>query len=445
MRRLFFVFVVCMLFAPVAYAGETDHILNILLKKGVISEQEYEAVKGELKTEGEKKQVQLNTKIAEAIEYNKPQEEGDGEWAKRIKLSGLFEGEYRWMESRDISDKDSDSTSDLYLRRIELGIEAGLTDWINANAVLNSEFIGDDVNQGDEKITVDEATITLQKEGFPLYLVIGKKAQPFGVFENHLITDPMTQDAFETKRVGLTLGATGPVGLDVSASLYKGEEQMDHLAGSALFDTDNDDSTDIRAGEAGDDVGSYILSASISPIEDHIQLFAAYLSEPGRGERNNTVGLGFTAGIPGIEGFRFDGEYMKALNREIYDGLDETFKEGAFSVTASYAVNNGDRGEDVGGATFAERLAHVLEEPLHFAVRYERFDDDDLAEETSSWSAKNRYSLGVRYPFYRDKEKGLAAYVAAEYRYTDYRLHSSLEDTRTDNNQEMFARLGVAF
>ncbi|RJQ54536.1 MAG: LbtU family siderophore porin [Nitrospiraceae bacterium] len=437
MKKLFMALVFCMLFAPLAYGGETDHILNILLKKGVISEQEYEAVKGELKTGEEKKQVQLNTKIAEAIEYNKPEKDEAGEWAKRIKLSGLFEGEYRWMEFRDVSDKNSDSTSDLYLRRIELGLEAGLTDWINATAVLNSEFIGDDVNQGDEKITVDEAVITLQKEDFPLYLVIGKKAQPFGVFENHLITDPMTQDAFETKRVGLTVGSAGPVGLDMSATLYKGEEQMDHLVESGLFEV-------TRAGEATDDVGSYILSASISPMEDHLQFFAAYLSEPGRGKRNTTMNFGFSAAVPGLQALRFDGEYMKALNRELYDGLDETFKEGVFSVTASYVLDNGDR-EDIGGATFAERVAHVLEEPLHFAARYESFDDDELAEKTSSWSAKNRYSLGVRYPFYRDEEKGLAAYVAAEYRYTDYRLHSSLEDTRADNNQEMFARLGVAF
>lgn len=420
----------------IAVAGDGDAILKILLKKGIITEAEYKDITEELKVEEKEKQVQQNTQIAEAIAYNKPEEKEEG-WTDRINLSGLLEGEYRWMKHRDVSDKTSDSTSDLYVRRLELGLEAVLTDWIKAGAVINSEFIGDDVNQGDEKITVDEATITLQKEDFPLYLVMGKRAQPFGVFENHLITDPMTQDAFETKRVGITLGATGPLGLDVSATLYKGEEQMDHLVDSGLFEV-------TRAGEATDDVGSYILSASISPLEDHLKFFVSFLSEPGRGSRNDTASLGLSAAIPGIEDFRIDGEYMKALKREKYEGLDEAFKEGVFSVTASYTFNNGDK-EDIGGATFAERLAHILEEPIELALRYERFDDDELAEKTSSWSAKNRYSLGARYPFYRDEEKGLAAFVATEYRYTDYRLHSSLRDTRADNNKEILVKVGVAF
>ncbi len=420
----------------IAVAGDGDAILKILLKKGVITEAEYKDLTEELRAEEAQNKVQLNTEIAEAIQYNKP-EEKEERWTDRINLSGLLEGEYRWQKHSDVSDKASDSTSDLYLRRLELGIEAELTDWIKANTVLNSEFIGDNVNQGDEKVTVDQATITLQKEDFPVYLVLGKRTQPFGVFENHLITDPMTQDAFETKRVGITLGATGPLRLDVSATIYKGEEQMDHLVDSGLFEV-------TRAGEAADNVSSYILSASISPLKDHLKFFVSFLSEPGRGSLNDTASLGLSAAIPGIEDFRIDGEYMKALKREKYEGLDETFKEGVFSVTASYTFNNGDR-EDIGGATLAERLRHILEEPIELALRYERFDDDDLVEKTSSWSAKNRYSAGVRYPFYKDEEKGLAAFVATEYRYTDYRLHSSLKDIRADNNKEMFVRLGVAF
>jgi len=419
-------------------AGEGEAILRILVKKGLITEAEYKAITEELKAGEEKKDVQLNTKIAEAIQYNKPEEKEDG-WADRVKLSGLLEGEYRWQKYSDISNKNSDSTSDLYIRRLELGLEAEITDWIKAEGVLNSEWIGDQVNSGDEKITVDQATITLQKEGFPLYLVLGKRTQPFGVFENHLVTDPMTQDAYETKKAGVSVGITGPLDLDVSATVYKGEEQMDHLVGSGLFEV-------TRTGSAtdADDVESYILSASISPVKDHLKFFASYLSEPGRGNRNTTGSLGLSAGIPGFDGFRLDAEYMKALKRETYTGLTETFKEGVFSVTAAYTFN-GDRHEDIGGAKLENVLAHILEEPIELALRYERFDDDEIAEKTSSWSAKNRYSGGIRYSFYKDEEKGLAAYLATEYRYTGYRLHSSLKDTRADNNKEFLVRLGVAF
>jgi hypothetical protein len=417
-----------------AFAGESASVLQMLLKKGVITEAEYKAMTEELTADEKEKRIQLNTQIAEAIEYNKPEEKEEG-FTDRVKISGLLEGEYRWMQRSDIADKNSGSTSDLYVRRLELGLEAEVTDWIKASSVLNSEFIGDAVNQGDEQITVDEAIITLQKEDYPLYLVLGKRAQPFGVFENHLITDPMTQDAFETKRVGVTIGATGPLGLDASATFYKGDEQMNHLFESGLFEAE-------RADGDVDNVSSYILSASISPVEDSLTLFAAYLSEPGTGTRNETANFGLSVGIGE---FKLDGEYMKAVKRETYVGLDEAFKEGVYSVTASYVVNHGEKREEPGGATFAERLAHVLEEPLHFAVRYERFDDDGLAEKTASWSARNRYSVGARYPFFRDEEKGLAAYVAAEYRYTDYRLHESLKDVRADNNREVYVRLGAAF
>jgi len=55
-------------------AGEGEAILRILVKKGLITEAEYKAITEELKAGEEKKDVQLNTKIAEAIQYNKPEE-----------------------------------------------------------------------------------------------------------------------------------------------------------------------------------------------------------------------------------------------------------------------------------------------------------------------------------------------------------------------------------
>ncbi|MFO0751816.1 MAG: LbtU family siderophore porin [Thermodesulfovibrionales bacterium] len=439
MRRVMLIFaLVSQLSVSAAYAGEGDAILNILLKKGIITEQEYKTIKEELKAGGEAQKAEVNRETAEAIEQAPPKEEAG--WTKRLKVSGLLEGEYRWRKRSDVSNRNSGSASDLYLRRFELGLEAQPKDWMKVSSVLNSEWVGDSVNQGDEKITVDQAIITFQKKEFPVYLVLGKRTQPFGVFTNHLVTDPMTQDAYEAKRVGVSLGMTGPLGLDVSATVYKGEVQMDRLLGSGLFEA-------ARTGAPADDVASYIFSSSVSPLEDHLTFFLSYLSEPGRGKRNSTVNIGLSAAVPGLEGLRLDAEYMKALARERYAGLSEAFKEGILSVTASYVFNHhhGERHEDLGDVTLQERVTHLFEEPMELALRYERFDDDDLAEKTASWSAKNRYSLGVRYPIYKDAERGLTAFVAAEYRYTDYRLHSSLTDVRADNNKELYLKLGVGF
>ena len=409
-----------------SYAGEADLILKILLKKGIITKKEYQEIKEELK----------GKKTVEEKEMEKEQTaKKQGTFlSENISLSGSLYGEYRWMKNRDITDPDTDSTSDLYLRKIELAVDAKLVDWITASAVFNSEWIGDDLNQGDEKVTVDEATITMQDDDFPLYLVIGKRTQPFGVFESHLVTDPMTQDAYETKRFGITAGYTGPMGLDLSVTVYKGEEQMDHLFESGLFED-----TLRRAGEATDDVGSYIVSATLQPLE-YLTLFGGYLSEPGRGSRNETINGGISVVVPFVEGLRFDAEYMKALNRELYDGISKEYKEGVFSATLAYEFVVRER-ERIGGGLFAERKAHLISEPLELAIRYEHFDDDGMSDDLGIWSVKDRYSSGARYSFYNDEETGFNAFVAGEYRHTELRVHTDMKDS----NDEVYLRLGVDF
>ncbi len=408
------------------YANDLDLILRILLRKGIITEKEYQELKKELESK----------KVAGAGEPAKGQnvQKEDGVLPETISLSGSIYGEYRWVKNREITDAETDSTSDLYLRKIELGVEAKLIDWITASAVFNSEWIGDDVNQGDEKVAVDEATVTLQEEAFPFYLVAGKRTQPFGVFENHLITDPMTQDAYETKRVGITTGYTGPMGLDLSVTVYKGEEQMDHLFESGLFSD-----TVSRAGEATDDLGSYIVSVSAEPL-DSVVLFGGYLSEPGRGTRNQTVNAGVSFLPPFIDGLRFDAEYMKAIDREKYSGADRHYKEGVFSATIAYEFVLRQRNV-IGGGLFSERRAHLINEPLEVALRYEHFDDDGMSEELGVWTVRDRYSAGARYSFYNDEERGFNAFVAGEYRRTEYRTQADMKDS----NDEVYLRIGVDF
>jgi len=119
-------------------------------------------------------------------------------WLSKVKISGTLDCDFRWMNYNSIYKIYSATTSDLYLRLFDLGIEAPLLDWATATAVLNSEWIGDYLNQGDEKIAADEVHFDLQDADFPFYLIFGKRTQPFGLFENYLITDPLTQDAYET-------------------------------------------------------------------------------------------------------------------------------------------------------------------------------------------------------------------------------------------------------
>jgi hypothetical protein len=101
----------------------------------------------------------------------------------RAQLSGTFEAETRWMRHLQIARRGSRSASDLYIRRTELGIEAGVVQWASVLAVLNSEWIGDPVNRGDQRIALDEAHLELRAPGTPLIFVFGTRTQPFGLLD----------------------------------------------------------------------------------------------------------------------------------------------------------------------------------------------------------------------------------------------------------------------
>lgn len=359
-------------------------------------------------------------------------------WIKRTTFSGILNGEFRWMEHGDLTARGSAQRSNLYLRTLEFDLETELSSWIAAELVLNSEYLGDPVNAGDEEITVDEATGRLGKEDFPLYLVIGKKTQPFGYFENDLLTQPMTQDAYETKQVGLTAGGTGPLELDFSATAYQGTTQMDQLFNSRLFDA----TRVARAPSLSQSVESFIISASVTPVKDSLLLFGALQSEPGRGRRNLSYDLGYNFALPFYKNLVLDGEYIRALAREDYLGFDRSFREGVFSQSLAWRSEIRKR-KRFGGRRSKARKSHIESIPLELAVRYEYFDDDGLAAAARAWSVRDRASAGIRWSFFEGK--GTTAYVGGEYRRSNYRVSRRLDELMDDGNEEIYLRLGLVF
>jgi hypothetical protein len=218
----------------------------------------------------------------------------DSSIGKPIKISGTLNGGLRWMQNHHITDVHSQSASDLYIRKFEIGLASNFSSTASATAVLNSEWIGDYENSGDGKIAIDEVHLDLQSPNHPLYLVFGQRTQPFGIFENHLMTEPMTQDAYETKKVGMTAGYNGPLNSDFSITIYKGREHINHFLASQLIDT-----TRLTiAMEEHDDLSSLIFSASFSPEENNLTLFGSMISEPGKGTNNTSVGLGISLSPP---------------------------------------------------------------------------------------------------------------------------------------------------
>jgi hypothetical protein len=359
-------------------------------------------------------------------------------WVHRINLSGTLEGETRWMRHHDISEGNSPPASDLYIRTVDIGIETAFPGWASATAVMNSEWIGDPLNAGDEKMTLDEVHLDVAVPGTPAYLVLGKRTQPFGLFESAFNTDPLTQDAYETKKIGATLGFRGPLDSDFSVTAYKGREQMAHLLRSGLFDT-----SAVRS-EAPDplEVGSFIVSGTLSPAGEDLILFGGVLSEPGRGVRNATLNAGFHVSFPWHENLVLDCEFMKALKRELYAGCDRPYRESAASIGLSYLVILKERAIR-GGPNYANRKVANRTRPFMVALRVERFDDDGLSGRLGAWTAKSRCSLGGKFSFYDDRK--ISSYVRLELRNDRYRLPRNGPAGPGNGNWEAYARFGIDF
>ena len=358
-------------------------------------------------------------------------------WFEKIKLSGLLAGEARWKRTEGSDVSLTATSSDLYLRLYELGVEADLADWASATMVLNSEWIGDSLNQGDGTVVVDEAHLDIVIPHLPLYLVLGKRTQPFGLFENPLLTDPLVQDAFETKVVGMSMGIRTAWSTDVSATLYKGRVLSDHLSQSRLYDATAAPAPEVSVSQ----VDSWILSGTSTPVKDIWSVFAAFSSEPGAGRRMTTFNLGSNFIVPGLKNLQLDAEYVRALHREDLPGTGQSFREAALSVAASYQFVLRPRLLK-GGRNYLARKSHRLAHPMEVSARFEAFDDGSRAAALQSWSVKNRVSLGGRYTFF-DQGNVLVA-VDVEFRRQTLRISPAFEGTVGSAN-EIYVRLGLDF
>lgn len=336
-------------------------------------------------------------------------------WLERVNIYGTVEGDFVWTEHSDVMDMDSESVSDLLVSTVELGLDIEFNKTVTGVVILKAEDLG----TGDETdVFVDEATLTITHDRFPCYLTAGKRVVPFGTFEGPLVSDPMGVDAYETGSASLTVGYAGPMDSDVSLTVYSGEEQMDHLFDSGLFDSD----AVARAGEGTDGIESYVVAATVSPVQKEtygLTLFGGFLSEPGRGERNNTVnaGLSFTPFvIPDLEVYL---EYTAAIQRENYGGLSRAYEESVTSVTVAYPIAS-----------------------VGVALRYEFFDDDGMTDEAGVWTVQDRYGIAGSYTIY--ESDAVETFVAAEYRRTNYRL-PQVPGSMASSNDEVVVRLGASF
>ncbi|MCK5540977.1 MAG: LbtU family siderophore porin [Deltaproteobacteria bacterium] len=131
---------------------------------------------------------------------------------KHLRIGGVVEVEIGFSE-----DYNDNNESDIVLATITLDIDIDLHKYVKAHILLLWEE--DDT----EPVDLDEAYILLgNTEHFPLYLQIGKLYLPFGNFESHMISDPLTLGLGESRESAVILGIDFN-GLHASAYAFNGD------------------------------------------------------------------------------------------------------------------------------------------------------------------------------------------------------------------------------
>jgi len=311
-----------------------------------------------------------------------------GKWADKITLSGLIEAEacYEDYDYDDPAEDDYDS-SDITLATVELGVDVDIIKHVKGHVLFLWEE--DDT----EEVIVDEGFIALDGEDVvPLYLNVGKMYVPFGNFESHFISDPLTLELGETRESALRVGYVNEW-LDFSVSAFNGDID-----------------------ETGEDnhIESYVAGASFSVPEELISNFGitagvSYISNiadsdnlqdealiPAGEVKDYVEGLSAFLSISFMDKFFLECEYLGALDE---------FERGELSF---------DGGNEFQPETWNLELAYAATDRLEVAVKYE--GGDDLGD----FLPEDQYGAAVTYGLFENTSLSLE-YLHGEFENDDER------------------------
>jgi hypothetical protein len=290
-------------------------------------------------------------------------------WMDRIEVSGLIEIEAMHQRT-DFSDpaQDSEDESDIDLATVELVVDARIADHVDGHVMFKYE---------EEDLFVDEGFITLSgTDAFPAFLIAGRQYLPFGLFESHFVTDPVTLDLGETNEDAFVAG------------LGLAEDRVVISAG--LFNGDIDE-------EGKDDaIDSFVAAASFQPAGP-LMMGVSYTSNLISSDTfsefavNDTIGDmvgGWSAylTVNFLERFTFIAEYAAALDcfmaGDIYDAADTIPRKPAawnlelgVSLLDNLELAFGYGGSDDGGEEFLPETRYGA------VVNWGFFDNTNLALE----------------------------------------------------------------
>ncbi len=274
--------------------------------------------------------------------------------------SGLvLEAEIPWETN------DAESTGDIVLATFELSLDAEPVQGVIGHAVLLWE---EDESEG---IVVDEATITLGGAWMSdFYLETGLKGIPFGVFNTHMLSDPLVQELAETKESVVQLGYSTDM-IEIAAGVFNGN---------------------IDQSESENKPDNYFAAASFTPLAGF------------------TAGLSWTSdmGEGGLE------DYFTTLPDTTpyinVAGLDAslTSELGLFIVELEYVTaldewqNHPGSSDPIKPSSWNAEVACFFEDRYGLAARYEGSSDFPGQPETrfgiaGSYLVREHVTLGLEY------------------------------------------------
>ncbi|ALP53385.1 hypothetical protein Tel_09600 [Candidatus Tenderia electrophaga] len=175
--------------------------------------------------------------------------------------------------------------SDIVLATIELGVDARLNDRVSAHLLMLHE--DDDT----EPMEVDEGFISVRLD-HGLSVSAGRMYVPFGSFESHFITDPLTIELGETREAAAVLSYVGDNGLygavyafngDTIEAGNNGDETIDGVGGSIGYlwedgDMSLDVGLDYISNIADGDTTSDTLSGGTYPhtLQEYVNAMALH-------------------------------------------------------------------------------------------------------------------------------------------------------------------------
>ena len=164
--------------------------------------------------------------LRKKVEEMEEKEEGVlGKILKRVELHGLLEVEASYSATdfrghpiaKSLSGTENTRDSDIILATAALGIDIDFHKYAKGHILFLWE------EDETEPVDLDEGTLTLGgTENFPFFLVGGRFYIPFGMYNSHFITDPLTLELGEIRESSVMVGFANDM-FELKAGAFNGD------------------------------------------------------------------------------------------------------------------------------------------------------------------------------------------------------------------------------